>query len=750
MNPTVIDTAVEYSEAISSVKDKVETLKDSFSFNTKTENAEIIKIKVGDQLFSTTRQTLEKGESIFPIFLNTRLMVEKTDDGAIIFDKECDPHLFSIVLDHLRTDSLTSIGINVDDENQLQNLYELSNYVGTRKLTDYVELLLQSRTTTNNDLTEVFQNLNLKEFSAKKEEELENLRKELINDQLSQRVHFNVGGAPFSITLEDLSNIRGSNLYSMLNCSSTEAVFIDRNPDLFQYILTCLKENSTNSLPHTNQFLLRSIKMEAEYFKIPMLMDYFDPFRYPIETIGEENIKIKKNEDLLRGMFVTDRDNPMLDDPYVNLIPVCTNLHLFKKENPKYLKSIPKMFDFEKQRNHIQPEITKPFNFYRVFSRLYSKVLNGLEWDNVFLAGGSVLRSLTTDYLPNSCYNEQDREENLQAVTNLLVTQLNEMEVQELMNLNDGVEDQQEEADDNVLFRRDHPFRVLNFQKKSDIDLFLYGLTEDQAQEKIIHIYETIKKNVVNFRKTNDNKTYIIRTKHFRVQVILRLYKSPSEILTGFDVDCCCVGYDGREVWASPRAVRAIKTRMNLVDVERQSTTYEARLFKYAKRGYRVGVPGYDPNKVINDDILKGRVDYKTKHGLAKLILLENLGKAHSSRVNVQGDIALDQDKDYAEVDLTRFKIGLFGSIKDTHSYIVNHIKSDYRPPFLYDTDLNSILMGTSNDSTIQGPIQWIKLNPAFNPVDRNFYEEAYSMSENQRRKVIKKVLRDLRIVPDQ
>lgn len=29
------------------------------------------------------------------------------------------------------------------------------------------------------------------------------------------------------------------------------------------------------------------------------------------------------------------------------------------------------------------------------------------------------------------------------------------------------------------------------------------------------------------------------------VQIVLRLYQSPAEILTGFDIDAACCGYDG-------------------------------------------------------------------------------------------------------------------------------------------------------------------------------------------------------------
>jgi len=47
-----------------------------------------------------------------------------------------------------------------------------------------------------------------------------------------------------------------------------------------------------------------------------------------------------------------------------------------------------------------------------------------------------------------------------------------------------------------------------------------------------------------------------------------------AEVLMGFDLDCVTVGYDGKTVWALPRAHRAITGQYNLVDMDRRSTTY--------------------------------------------------------------------------------------------------------------------------------------------------------------------------------
>lgn len=54
-----------------------------------------------------------------------------------------------------------------------------------------------------------------------------------------------------------------------------------------------------------------------------------------------------------------------------------------------------------------------------------------------------------------------------------------------------------------------------------------------------------------------------------------------SEVLVGFDIDCCSVGFDGSKVYAIPRSRRAINYHMNLTDMSRRSLTYETRLFKY-------------------------------------------------------------------------------------------------------------------------------------------------------------------------
>jgi len=109
------------------------------------------------------------------------------------------------------------------------------------------------------------------------------------------------------------------------------------------------------------------------------------------------------------------------------------------------------------------------------------------------------------------------------------------------------------------------------------------------------------------------------------VQIVLRIYKSISEILTGFDVDCSCAAFDGKQVWASPRAVAAYMTQVNTVDLTRRSPSYENRLSKYRHRGFEVQWPNLDRSRI--DPTIFERSFSRTE-GLARLLILEKLPKS--------------------------------------------------------------------------------------------------------------------------
>lgn len=198
----------------------------------------------------------------------------------------------------------------------------------------------------------------------------------------------------------------------------------------------------------------------------------------------------------------------------------------------------------------------------------------------------------------------------------------------------------------------------------NDVDVFLYGLTENQAAEKvptlITQIYTSVKeaikiKNSQYFEEVNEEvsvenvkrlslrdksesipienihrrsrihnkiskKTTEIEFQGIRndkvitlifdselgsceIQIILRIYKSVSEILHGFDMGSVAVGYDGSNNYFTSLGKFSYENLANIVDPTRRSTTYETRLLKYFHRGFQIILPYLDITKLKTDNL---------------------------------------------------------------------------------------------------------------------------------------------------
>jgi hypothetical protein len=79
-----------------------------------------------------------------------------------------------------------------------------------------------------------------------------------------------------------------------------------------------------------------------------------------------------------------------------------------------------------------------------------------------------------------------------------------------------------------------------------------------------------------------------------KFQLVLRHYAEKSEILHGFDIGASAAGFDGAQVWLTELGRFAYERGYNVVDTTRRSATYEARLWKYARRGFDLILPGLD------------------------------------------------------------------------------------------------------------------------------------------------------------
>jgi hypothetical protein len=85
------------------------------------------------------------------------------------------------------------------------------------------------------------------------------------------------------------------------------------------------------------------------------------------------------------------------------------------------------------------------------------------------------------------------------------------------------------------------------------------------------------------------------------IQLILRIYKTMSDIIHGFDLGSSAVGFDGKEVYFTSLSKFCYENMVNIYDGTRRSTTYEKRLVKYFEAGFSIVLPNLDISKLPVD-----------------------------------------------------------------------------------------------------------------------------------------------------
>jgi hypothetical protein len=155
----------------------------------------------------------------------------------------------------------------------------------------------------------------------------------------------------------------------------------------------------------------------------------------------------------------------------------------------------------------IQPN-TKSFR--QKFEEMTLGQLKGLDWSNIFVAGGIVVGSLL-------CTEDSSSESTKEQ------------------------------------------------WKSSDIDIYIYGLDPVQAYQKIEHLFSIFENNLPEGQPilvVRNSKTisFISNFPRRRFQIILKIVKNPTEVLLNFDLDICAMGFDGENMFMLPRAARALES----------------------------------------------------------------------------------------------------------------------------------------------------------------------------------------------
>lgn len=141
-----------------------------------------------------------------------------------------------------------------------------------------------------------------------------------------------------------------------------------------------------------------------------------------------------------------------------------------------------------------------------------------------------------------------------------------------------------------------------------DMDLFLCGFsTVPELEERVKKLASDIS---LFMEKEYMGKVLIVRTENAitithpcklmpDLQIILRRYDTPSQVLHGFDIGSCAMGFWNGKFITTSLGKFSLEYKMNIFDISRCSYTYEYRLFrKYLSRGYGVILPDLDAEKV--------------------------------------------------------------------------------------------------------------------------------------------------------
>mgnify|MGYP002039529684 CR=1 FL=1 len=440
-------------------------------------------------------------------------------------------------------------------------------------------------------------------------EEVEELAAELLAASLTEQagqpakdptqIPLVVGGLRFVTTARALCAVRGSffevllRQHEMGTMRTTEdgTLSIDRPGTHFQHVLDFL---SSWPQPRVSPDLLsdeaiEELLVEADFYMLPPLSSLLAA-RRANRVLKSADLHRREAEDALRHLFASERGNAALLDPHVGLVqlfngPGGRTRPQLKCRRPEasyrvLLDGLQNRFGSQSPPNG--PIVDTSDAFTANFEESYGGLLRGLRsvactpecsW---FIAGGAVLRALLLTGDPVQrlfsgsdldifiCARHEDAAAREAAATEMA------RQICEAIG---------------------PPPRTSSSPRGFGGFGGYYGGGE------LIRTLFTINFNGSVHGEEDHPGNRRQSGAGVPCQIILRCYHSPAEVLLGFDIDCCCVGYDGADVWVLPRALASLETGtvlLNPLHAWPRQPSYELRLSKYAARGFHVASPGVD------------------------------------------------------------------------------------------------------------------------------------------------------------
>lgn len=193
---------------------------------------------------------------------------------------------------------------------------------------------------------------------------------------------------------------------------------------------------------------------------------------------------------------------------------------------------------------------------------------------------------------------------------------------------------------------------------RSDVDLFIYGLDEEGAYQKLREIYEHVRNSSMQEIRVYVSKmSFTMLTSSGRkIQIILRRFNSIAHVLNSFDLGSSAVGYDGEKFLVSSLGLFAWTHSVNLINPRRFSPGYVVRLMKYLRRDFAIALHDVDNEKIVesvkiaNYKILVKQLDEKALYAAIQTVRLPAEEDAENAEVEEDvGHVMHEYDVDFAE-----------------------------------------------------------------------------------------------------
>lgn len=258
-----------------------------------------------------------------------------------------------------------------------------------------------------------------------------------------------------------------------------------------------------------------------------------------------------------------------------------------------------------KDHDYSRNKILKNNNDFK--KAFYKKLpfLTNVNLDNMLIAGGSIRSILLNKYINDVdifLYGIDNIKDGQRRIERFIIDIY-----ENVFKIKDGTHITCELANHNKLVES-----ALSADKK-------YKL----AQEFLEKYSDRYKPNIdTNITVYSNGNTITLFVDGIKIQIILRLYNTISEILHGFDLGSSSVGFNGSNVYFTTLSKFSFENMVNIVDHTRRSTTYENRLIKYFDSGFNIVLPNLDMDKL--------KTDYH-KYDLAEVCVLPYMIFSYSS-----------------------------------------------------------------------------------------------------------------------